>query len=270
MLPVFIINLDRRPDRWAAMSAQMDRLGLEATRIPAVDARLLAAQEEWEQETNGNPPERHVDPGALACAYSHRKALRAFLDTGEPAALILEDDAELAADTPALLESVNWWPPGARMITLEASGRETSLLYASAAETPSGRTVHRFEGFASGTAAYLVTCEGAEFVLPFLDDPKQPLDQLFFDHRHSRLGRELRAFWTVPAMARQRFDANTDSDLETYRRDQLGDRTKLRSNLQLLPYKIRLRALRIIGKVSKMSVRYSSSLSLLCVTKSND
>ena len=55
-LPVFVINLDRRPDRWAAMSTQLDRLGIGAVRIPAVDARLLAAQEEWERDTNGDAP----------------------------------------------------------------------------------------------------------------------------------------------------------------------------------------------------------------------
>ena len=41
MLPVFVINLDRRPDRWKAMSAQLDRLGIPAERIPAVDAEEL-------------------------------------------------------------------------------------------------------------------------------------------------------------------------------------------------------------------------------------
>ena len=57
--------------------------------------------------------------GAVACAWSHRKALRAFLDTGESAALILEDDIEAAPDTPSLLESVDWWPPDAHVIRLE-------------------------------------------------------------------------------------------------------------------------------------------------------
>ncbi len=263
-LPVFVINLDRRPDRWAAMSAQMDRLGIEAVRIPAVDARLLAAQEEWERDTNGNPPGRTVDLGAVACAYSHRKALRAFLDTGEQAALILEDDAELAPDTPSLLEAVDWWPADARMITLEASGRQTSLLYASVAETPSGRTVHRFEGFASGAAAYLVTRAGADLVSPYLDSPELPTDIMFFDHRRSRLARELRAFSIVPAMARQRYDANTDSDLEGYRCYPSGARSKLWRNLKALPYKARLRVLRIVGRVSKRGVQYKETVIANC------
>ena len=118
-LPVFVINLDRRPDRWEAMSAQLDRLGIGAVRIPAVDGRLLAAQEERDRGRNGNPPGRDLSLGETACVWSHRDALRAFLDTGERAALILEDDVELAPDTPSLLESVDWWPPEARVIRLE-------------------------------------------------------------------------------------------------------------------------------------------------------
>ncbi|MDE0407752.1 MAG: glycosyltransferase family 25 protein [Alphaproteobacteria bacterium] len=253
-LPVFVINLDRRPDRWAAMSAQLDRLGIAAARIPAVDARLLAAQEEWERDTNGNAPAAWtVDLGAVACAWSHRKALRAFLDTGEPAALILEDDAELADDTPSLLETVDWWPPEARMITL-TPGAVPVPLYPASAETPSGRTVHRFERFASCAAAYLMTREGAELVSPYLDNPELPTDVMFFDHRYSRLARELRAFQMVPGAARQ-IDSANDTDLEEWRQDV---RPKRWRNLQALPYRARLRALLIMGKVSKRRGRYSN------------
>ena len=252
-LPVFVINLDRRPDRWEAMSAQLDRLGIEARRIPAVDARLLAAQEEWERDTNGNPPEWNVDLGAVACAYSHRKALRAFLDTGERAALILEDDAELADDTPSLLEAVDWWPPEARMITL-TPGAVPVPLYPASTETPSGRTVHRFERFASCAAAYLVSREGAEFVSPYLDNPELPTDVMYFDHRYSRLARELRAFQIVPGAARQ-IDSANDTDLEEWR---LNERPKCWRNLQALPYRTRLRVLLIMGKVSKRRGHYNS------------
>lgn len=32
-LPAFVINLDRRPDRLAAIMENLDRIGVEATRI---------------------------------------------------------------------------------------------------------------------------------------------------------------------------------------------------------------------------------------------
>ena len=254
MLPVFVINLDRRPDRWAIMSEQLEQLGIEATRIPAVDARLLAAQEKWEQDTNGNTLGWNADIGAVACAFSHRKTFRAFLDTGEPAALILEDDAALAPDVPDML-STHWWPPGARVIRLEAGIMNYTAwipLWPALAKTPSGRTVHRFERWAPGTAAFLISREGAEFLLPHLDHPTQPVDHMFFDHRYSCLARELRALQMVPGAAWQ-IEGSEASDLDGWRTD---DKPGIRRNLQAIPYKVRLRALRFIGKVKKQGVRY--------------
>lgn len=40
-LPVFLINLDRRPDRRAYMEGQLAAMGLAATRIPAKDAEVV-------------------------------------------------------------------------------------------------------------------------------------------------------------------------------------------------------------------------------------
>ena len=107
MLPVFVINLDRRPDRWEAMSALFGRLGIAATRVAAIDARLLAEQDRWEYG-NENPPDRTIGIGDEACTLSHYKALSAFLKTDTPAALVLEDDVELAPDTPGLLANMDW------------------------------------------------------------------------------------------------------------------------------------------------------------------
>ena len=253
-LPVFVINLDRRPDRWAAMSAQLDRLGIGAERIPAVDARLLAAQEEeWGQGTDRGPPGCDLSSGEAACVWSHRKAMRAFLDTSERAALILEDDAELAPDTPSLLESVDWWPPDARVIRLETgiiSPAKWCQLWPASAETPTGRRVHRFERWTPGSAAYLVNREAAAFALPHFDDPAMPMDTLLFDHRRSRLARELRALQIVPGAARQAEDGET-SDLSGWRTRRPRHTKWGKRNKKSLPYRVRLITLRCTGKVKK-------------------
>ncbi len=39
VLPIYVINLDRRPDRLAAIAADLDRLGLPFERIKAVDGQ---------------------------------------------------------------------------------------------------------------------------------------------------------------------------------------------------------------------------------------
>ena len=61
-IPAYVINLDRRPDRWKAISANLDRIGVKAERIPAVDARLLEQQEQREIERGERPALRN-QPG---------------------------------------------------------------------------------------------------------------------------------------------------------------------------------------------------------------
>ncbi len=265
MLPVFVINLDRRPDRWEAMSAQLDRLGIEAMRIPAVDARLLDAQEEWELTTNGNPPFWRIDLGAAACVLGHSMAMMAFLGSGAPAALILEDDAELASDTPALLHDTDWWPAGARIVRLEEGGaKHRRPLWGPCGRTPTRRILRRLERWCPNAAAYMIDRRGARMALEAFADPSLPADHILFNLRLSKTARRLRPLQIVPAMARQ--DDNGLSDLLSWRakRDaklQGWPRRhrwrRLAQNTRQIPYKIRVLALRATGKVEKLPVSYS-------------
>ena len=100
MLPVYVINLDERTDRWEAILDNLKQLGVVGERISAIDAKRL----------EGTSASWSIDRGAVACAFSHGKALRRFLESNGPAALVLEDDAELAPDTTALLHDRDWWP----------------------------------------------------------------------------------------------------------------------------------------------------------------
>ena len=107
--------------------------------------------------------------------------------------------------------------------------------------------MHRFERWAPGAAGYLIIREAAAFALPHFGNPAMPADNLLFDHRRSRLARELRALQIVPGAARQTEDA---SDLAVWRSAVLG-RPKWGKHNKSLPYKVRLITLRCIGKVKK-------------------
>ncbi len=260
-LPVYVINLDRRPDRWRRISEHLDCLGLPAQRIPAVDATLLAHQEGWEQRANGNPPAWKIDLGAVACAFSHAQVLGAFLDTEYPAALVLEDDAQMAPDVSALL-SVDWWPRNACLIRLEAgAGPHWPIPLSTASHpTPTGRRLHKLERWAPGSAAYLINRAGAALLLPYLEDPQHPMDHLLYDHRYCASARALRALQILPAAARQTEGAEA-SDLVWWREE--GELTgwtrrkyRLKRNLGSLPYKTRLYALLCLGKVRRCEVAY--------------
>ncbi|MCY4067209.1 MAG: glycosyltransferase family 25 protein [Rhodospirillaceae bacterium] len=135
-MPIYVINLDRRPDRWEAITADLERLGLEATRIPGVEAVELIERDKEARE-KGNSPLLSINPGSAACMIGHSEALTRLIESDFPAALILEDDAELASDTPSLLQSTDWWPEGSLLIRLEhGSGKSGSCARYAARRQP--------------------------------------------------------------------------------------------------------------------------------------
>jgi len=91
---LYVINLERSPDRLAHLRQQFAKFGLDFTRIEAVDAwHLSAAQRQdvqsrniWTQELTG---------GEIACFLSHAKALEKFIADNLPYGVIFEDDVIL-------------------------------------------------------------------------------------------------------------------------------------------------------------------------------
>lgn len=76
----YLINLDRRPDRLDHATRQLRRVGIEATRFPALDCRKL-----------GISPEE-------ACSLSHLNVLNLARVRGWQRVLVLEDDVTFADD----------------------------------------------------------------------------------------------------------------------------------------------------------------------------
>jgi GR25 family glycosyltransferase involved in LPS biosynthesis len=84
---VFVINLDRRSDRWIAVSDHLRHLGLDFRRVEAVDGRSLE-----------KPGKCSLVPAAVdACWRSHQKVYALIAeDSGSSNCLVLEDDALLS------------------------------------------------------------------------------------------------------------------------------------------------------------------------------
>ena len=125
-LLVYCINLDRRPDRWAAFQPQLAKLGaflhpeegrLEVVRVSAIDGRErdLAQLDpaeilpvwRWDQCILGNKfegvgqesEERKLTPGEIGCALSHVEVWRRIASQEtRTAAIVFEDDALLDDD----------------------------------------------------------------------------------------------------------------------------------------------------------------------------
>lgn len=86
-IPAYVINLDRRSDRWEHAQTQLHRIGINAQRMSAVDAKTPQFQKFYDDIPN---PKRTAPE--VACSKSHLKALKMFLQTNAEYGLIFEDD----------------------------------------------------------------------------------------------------------------------------------------------------------------------------------
>ena len=88
-MTIYLINLDRHPERLAHMREQLDGVAFE--RISAVDGSTRPATIEG------------LTRFELACLESHRTAWRRFLGSDESFGCFLEDDVHLQPGFTALL-----------------------------------------------------------------------------------------------------------------------------------------------------------------------
>jgi GR25 family glycosyltransferase involved in LPS biosynthesis len=138
---VVVINLDRRPDRYRSIRAQLDLLGIRADRFAAVDGRDCAVAAEWKRYAasplttppTDRPPissyrqfylgdedelarvafveqrdgkKAIATPGAWGLLLSMTKVIERALLEELPSLLLLEDDALFHKDTTALFDHV--------------------------------------------------------------------------------------------------------------------------------------------------------------------
>ena len=88
---VYCINLDGEPHRWESMKTMLEYWEVENyTRISAYDGR----EDDLSDILKGRYPDA-MTGGEVGCTTSHLKALKEFLKTDQPCAIIMEDDCDL-------------------------------------------------------------------------------------------------------------------------------------------------------------------------------
>lgn len=195
VLGVFFINLDKSTTRRAHIETELDGVGLDGARIPAVDGATIGiADPRIDAATFHRIHHARLRPGEIGCYLSHVAALEAFLLDGRRFGLILEDDAVLGGDLTTslrgLIEERQAWdiaklyathigglvPPGRRL----ASGH---LLYSSCFKH-------------SSSAAYVVNRWSASVLLDHLLPMRLPYDHEF--DRGWRTGLKMRLVLPFP------------------------------------------------------------------------
>ena len=89
--PVYCLNLDDQPERWQYMESQFKYWGVtDYQRVSAYDGR----EDDLSDILTGRYPE-NMSGGEIGCITSHLKAIKMFLDTDAPYAIMMEDDCNL-------------------------------------------------------------------------------------------------------------------------------------------------------------------------------
>ena len=91
--PIYYLNLDEQPERAKYMEDQFKYWEIENyTRVSAYDGR---DDRDLGDILKGRYPDM-MSSGEVGCTTSHLKALKMFLETDAPCALIMEDDCDLS------------------------------------------------------------------------------------------------------------------------------------------------------------------------------
>ncbi|MBB6303767.1 glycosyltransferase family 25 protein [Rhizobium leucaenae] len=175
-LGVYVINLDSSIERWRAVRAKADQYAIPVVRVAAIDGRQLSQWEygdvDWKSFVRHGG--RSILAGEYGCYRSHIKCLSTFVESEFEAAIVMEDDVEVAADlierTVSILNAVrkadivklfNHRSLGFRRMATSALGDEI------------GRCLHGPQGSA---ACYVITRLGAEKMLSALRRMAFPFD----------------------------------------------------------------------------------------------
>lgn len=172
-MKAYLINLARSTERLAAADAQLRAAGIAYERIEAVDGRALGWRGIWKKVRPFRfvlARARPLQLGEAGCTLSHNLALRKLMDSGEPAALIFEDDVRI--DGAALREALD-------VVRAHARADVPAIYVLSdhvGCEPPPGGRGLLPAGATAFAEAYVITAAGARRLLHLNDPMYAPID----------------------------------------------------------------------------------------------
>jgi glycosyl transferase family 25 len=174
-IPVYVINLDRSPERLQAVKDSAAQFGIAVRRVPAVDGKALPKSfaSDFDEVSfrllHGKTPM----PAEIGCYFSHLRALEEIVSGDAPYAVIVEDDIEFTADFMPFIEAlarISGWD-AVKLVNhrtpLFRPFRQVHSRYSI------GRCAH---GPLGSAAAYVVSRQGAGKLLVALRPMRLPYD----------------------------------------------------------------------------------------------
>jgi glycosyl transferase, family 25 len=213
----FLINLSRRPDRLRAMSDQFKALGVPYERIDAIDARTTP-DSDVDPRFSDDGPLGPLPKGDKCCTLSHERAWQTFIASGEPYAMIMEDDVEISPDAAPLLVDTAWIPENVGLLKVERFGPEHQrVLIGDPLTLPNGRQIGKLRSRHTGGGAYILSRATAQKLF----DPRRvwtlPVDHALFNPNNSPLFASLEPYQLTPVIARQTTALGGMTDIDEWR-----------------------------------------------------
>ncbi len=193
---VYVINLDRSPDRLEHFQRQAAGGGVAFERISAVDGKRMSPQEIAAQSDPAYQF-KPLSPAEVAVFLSHKQAWRQLLQTGEQYAAIFEDDVILAPNLATTLQAIERLPCSFDIIKLETTFRQIVVADVQA-ELAKGSQVQRLLTWHGGAAGYVISRACAERLLAWKERVSDPVDQVLF-HPQSQVCSLLNVLQLLPA-----------------------------------------------------------------------
>ncbi|KRB62739.1 hypothetical protein ASE04_00755 [Rhizobium sp. Root708] len=188
-LGIYAINLDRSPERWAAIEGHFGKLRWPLHRVRGIDARIdrdgvLAVR----GQTLNFPPDgigwsafrnRVFTLVEEACLSGHVLAWQQFLASDHHLALILEDDAEPYAGFEDTLAEIASRSSAVDVIKLEGTPRRGGRLVVPAEALGQTQLVRSFRP-RSGAAGYVLTRSAAIRLVEAVARIHMPVDDFLW------------------------------------------------------------------------------------------
>lgn len=178
-IPLFLINLDRSPERLNAFCDQMKKLGLTYERIKAVDGCDISDEEVHRLLQNQSQALAVWERGAMGCFLSHRKAWHTIVERELDWAFIAEDDVHIAKAHPFFSDK-SWIPSDADIVKAETH-RQRVIMSQRLSQKIDGHSLRKLKSCHLGTGGYFLNASAARFLLSTTESACDPVDHMLFD-----------------------------------------------------------------------------------------
>lgn len=198
-MKLYVINLDRSPDRLKRLDKIFGNLNLAFTRVGAIDGVNLDEKFLCDVRKNQIWPDP-LTRGEIACFLSHKKALQEVACADDAFAAIFEDDVALSKDAAYFLANDSWIPESAEIVKIETHGKKVWL--GKSRQLPNGYSVAPLKSRHIMAAGYIVSKKAAQKLSTMMEKITFPFDHFLFNPKCRVFG-QFQIWQLDPAIVKQ-------------------------------------------------------------------